>query len=179
MERFFTLGRPCFYVVQSDDTTFASLSLQLVLLGKEHVIRKIMGNRSKDVQSFYGEIAAALQFPYYFGKNWWAFEECITDLDWAEGDAYLILVHDACLLLSEAPAKSFHTLLTLFEAANEEWLTPNLYIPRERQPTPFHVLFQCTKDEIAEFSQRLDREDVSYEQVGITLDDAIIKVRAL
>jgi len=147
--------------------------------GKEHIIRKIQGKRSKDVDSFFGEIAAALQFPYYFGENWPAFDECLTDLDWLEGDAYLLLVHDAHLLFCDTHPADFSTLLRILESANQEWLTPNLYIPRERQPTPFHVLFQCPDIELPEFIQRLDREGVRFEQVVAILQEDIIHVQAL
>jgi len=180
MERFFVPGKPCFYLVQCDDSTFASLGLQLAARGKEHVIRIIQGKRSTDVDRFFGESAAALQFPYYFGENWAAFHECITDLDWAYGDAYLLLIHDARLLLYDAHPADFRTLLKLLEAANEAWLTPDEDISGvERPPVPFHVLFQCTADKIDEVAQRFAAAGFGFERIVAVLQDTMISVRTM
>ncbi len=39
------------------------------------------GKTPEDVRE---ELAEALQFPDYYGKNWDAFDECMCDLDWLE-----------------------------------------------------------------------------------------------
>jgi hypothetical protein len=36
-------------------------------------------------------IAAALAFPSWFGRNWDALEDCLTDLSWREAPGYLLL----------------------------------------------------------------------------------------
>lgn len=154
-EQLFTLGKPCFYIIQADEATFQNLTMQLIHYYKSSIVRTIRGNKSKTLQSFLDECAAALQFPYYFGENWAAFDECITDLDWLEGDAYLLMVNNASSLLSEAHPEDFETLLQILAKANEEWLTPNAYIPRNRNPTPFHVVFQCSVEDILTFTQQL------------------------
>lgn len=180
MERFFVPGKPCLYLVQCDNSTFASLGLQLALRSKEHVIRVIQGKRSTDVDRFFGESAAALQFPYYFGENWPAFYECITDLDWAPGDAYLLLIHDARLLLYDAHPADFRTLLKLLEAANEAWLTPDEDMSGEqRPPVPFHVLFQSTTEEIDEVAQRFTAAGFGFERIVAVLQDTTISVRTM
>lgn len=46
------------------------------------VIRYLRGHRSGTAAEVFHEWAAALQFPYYFGNNWDAFEECVNDLAW-------------------------------------------------------------------------------------------------
>ncbi len=164
-EKLFALGKPCFYVVQTDESAFENLYLQLVQRNTGSVIRKVRGKKSSTLQDFFNEIAASLQFPYYFGENWNAFEECITDLDWIEGDAYLLMISNANSLLNNADSEDFRILLQTLARANEEWLTPNTYIPRDRQPTPFHVLFQCTTDDISAFSQRLASFNTAFEQL--------------
>lgn len=186
MERFFVPGKPCFYLVQCDNSTFASLGLQLALRSKEHVIRVIQGKRSTDVDRFFGECAAALQFPYYFEENWPAFHECITDMSWTPGDAYLLLIHDARLLLYDAHPADFHTLLKLLKIANEEWLTPDAWFTPyddksfvKRPPMAFHVLFQCTADEIDEAAQRFATAGFGFERIIAVLQDTTISVRTM
>ena len=36
-------------------------------------------------------IAAALGFPDWFGQNWDALEDCLTDLSWREAEGYVLL----------------------------------------------------------------------------------------
>ena len=162
LEKLFASGRPCFYVMEMDKPPFHDVTLQLTINHKESVIRIIRGRKSKTLGDFFNEIAAALQFPYYFGENGAAFSECITDLDWLEGDAYLLIIDDAHALLQDSE-EDFRIFLQYLESANKEWLTPNTYIPRQRQPTPFHVLFQCTASNSAHFSQRLTNAHIQFE----------------
>ncbi len=68
-EQLFALGKPCFYLVQTDESTFQDLSLTLAQLNKARVIRKIRGKKSRTVQDFFHEVAAALQFPDYLAKT--------------------------------------------------------------------------------------------------------------
>jgi hypothetical protein len=154
-DKLFKQGKPTFYIIPMEEAQFADLWLQLLHSHRESVIRMIRGAKSRTVLKFFDEFSAVLQFPYYFGENWAAFDECITDLDWIEGDAYLLMVRNADLLLDEDEDKDFRILIRSLTEANELWLTPNLYIPRMRKPTPFHVLFQCDESNIAEFSQKL------------------------
>ena len=48
----------------------------------------------------------ALQFPGYFGKNWDAFIDCLSDLSWIDGDEVAI-VHDALPALPPADLRSY------------------------------------------------------------------------
>ena len=73
------------------------------------------------------------------------------------------MFRDAHLLLREESNADFDTLMRLLSKATEEWLSPNQYIPRDRNPTPFHVLFQCVEAEVDGFKQRLHEARVSYE----------------
>jgi hypothetical protein len=154
-DRLFNTESRAFFIAGTDLSQFQNLLLRLTRQRPGSVIRMIRGKKSRTVQNFFDEIAAALQFPYYFGENWAAFDECITDLDWIEGDAYLLMVNDADLFLSGADIEDLRICIRIFMSANSGWLTPNQFIPRERAPTPFHVLFQCQTSEIPELSRRL------------------------
>ncbi|QIS02446.1 hypothetical protein F5X71_09020 [Nocardia brasiliensis] len=41
----------------------------------------VRGQRMRTTTELFAEFAAAFQFPWYFGQNWAAFDECMTDLD--------------------------------------------------------------------------------------------------
>ncbi|MCB0208683.1 MAG: barstar family protein [Anaerolineae bacterium] len=158
-KKLFKLGKPAFFVVETDVDTFANLYVTLLNERPESVIRMVRGNKSLTTKEFFSEIAAALQFPYYFGENGAAFNDCINDLEWLKGDAYLIMVDDAHLMLSDAHPEHFTSLMRILADANEAWLTPNTYFPRDREPTAFHVLFRCPETQLEGFLQRFSGLD--------------------
>jgi hypothetical protein len=40
-------------------------------------------------ETFLSQTAEVMKFPSYFGNNWDAFEECITDLAWCPAQEYI------------------------------------------------------------------------------------------
>jgi hypothetical protein len=40
-------------------------------------------------------MARALAFPHWFGRNWDALEDCLTDLSWRPADGYVLLFEDS------------------------------------------------------------------------------------
>jgi hypothetical protein len=65
-------------------------------------------------------IADALAFPDWFGENWDALEDCLTDLSWSGGSGYVMLL-DNCGALSRNDPESFETALEIFDSAAEYW----------------------------------------------------------
>ena len=51
----------------------------------------INGDKISDQNSFFKEFAITLNFPDYFGHNWDAFYDCITDLSWINQHRFLIV----------------------------------------------------------------------------------------
>jgi len=51
----------------------------------------IDGDSIIDKQSFFTEFAVKMKFPDYFGYNWDAFNDCITDLEWLNQNGFIIL----------------------------------------------------------------------------------------
>lgn len=45
-----------------------------------------------DKEQVLGRVATSLAFPQWFGANWDALEDCLTDLSWRESDGHLLLV---------------------------------------------------------------------------------------
>ena len=69
------------------------------------VVREVRGAKMPTVAAVFDEFAAAFQFPYYFGANKDAFDECMRDLDefTGEGMIYVVVVRDAAKLLDAEP----------------------------------------------------------------------------
>ncbi len=61
----------------------------------------IRGKRCKTTRSFFLEFSAAFQFPDYFGENWDAWDECITDLEWLSFKQIYVIIDDFDLMFSE------------------------------------------------------------------------------
>lgn len=80
-------------------------SLRYRLPAAGYVMRELRGTKMSTVSHVFDEFAAAFQFPYYFGENKDAFDECMRDLDEFVGSAagYVVVIRDADRLLSAEP----------------------------------------------------------------------------
>lgn len=68
-------------------------------------VRHVRGRSMPTVAALFDEFAAALQFPYYFGRNKDAFDECFREIDDTVGAHAVVLVLDADLLLDGQPGE--------------------------------------------------------------------------
>ena len=108
------------------------------------VVRAVRGRKSRTLEAFFDEFAAAFQFPYYFGENWAAFRDCISDLDWLPfKPGVVVLFYGADEVLADAHAAELTTLVqTLATAAEEFAEAVNEGEWWDRDPVPFHVVLQ-------------------------------------
>ena len=65
-------------------------------------------------------LATALRLPAHFGRNWDALEECLTDLEWVDGDGYVIYYDHIDGLLGAHPDQ-FETLVEILRDAVASW----------------------------------------------------------
>lgn len=54
----------------------------------------LRGKHCKTEDDFLIEVAASFQFPYYYGENWPAFDECIQDLEWLNFSKIFVIFDD-------------------------------------------------------------------------------------
>ena len=96
-----------------------------------HIFKIDLGNaRGKD--GILDRVAKSLRFPGYFGQNWDALADCLSDLAWLDGAGWvLILVH--CDVFARNHEDSFNTAVEVLNAAAASW--------RERKK-PFWVFVQ-------------------------------------
>ncbi|MGP3966006.1 barstar family protein [Nonomuraea sp. 3N208] len=81
----------------------------------------IDGRACRTRAAFFEEVARALRFPDYFGRNWDALTDCLRDTG-----AIALIVEHADELLSTEPPEQFATLLAIFADAAEDGLTLTL-----------------------------------------------------
>jgi RNAse (barnase) inhibitor barstar len=60
-------------------------------------------------------IASALAFPDWFGHNWDALEDCLTDLSWREAPAHLLLIENP------QPGDDLGVLTDILRSSAESW----------------------------------------------------------
>lgn len=102
----------------------------------------IDGQAVADKATFLHAAARALRFPAYFGHNWDAFEECVTDMAWARGaEGYLLLYDNPRPFATAAPLEWQKALGILAEAV-AYW--------REKDRA-FYVLLRHTRGAAPEF----------------------------
>lgn len=65
-------------------------------------------------------IAAAMQFPAWFGHNWDALSDCLADLSWLPASSYTIELAHTQALRTAAPAV-FATLMEILAEAAAFW----------------------------------------------------------
>ncbi len=105
-------------------------------------VRMLRGQRMTTATALFREIGAALQFPPYFGENWPALHECLSDLSWLPGSAYLIVCVDSSSVLDEE-RDEFRAFLRALTSAAEIWSKAvDLGEAWDRPATPFHIVFQ-------------------------------------
>lgn len=60
-------------------------------------------------------IAAALEFPDWFGENWDALEDCLSDLSWRKATGHVLLFEGATV------GDDFGVLVDVLASAAESW----------------------------------------------------------
>ncbi len=76
------------------------------------------GDKISDKASFLSQVAKAMNFPQYFGRNWDAFEDSLNDLEWAPAKGYVILYPHAGHF---AKSPDWKTVLSIFQVAVQRW----------------------------------------------------------
>lgn len=94
------------------------------------------GQAITDKKSFLRMAAAAMSFPSYFGNNWDAFEECVTDLEWIAAQPR-VLIYDHVSTFFEQNSKEWKTASGILAEAVEE---------SKAGKTPLYVLLRHATD---------------------------------
>jgi len=122
-------------------------------------VRVIRGRKCPTSAALHNEVAAALQFPGYYGENWDAMDECITDLAWMPARWYLIHVNDIELILPD-DEKGFNIFLRILRDAGRAWAHPEsrgLANDEERSCRPFNAIISGSGEGLLRAGKALGR----------------------
>jgi RNAse (barnase) inhibitor barstar len=87
------------------------------------VVARLDGSKMSGVDEIFGQFSDTLGFPAYFGWNWNALFDCLSDLSWRPADAYLIVVDRAEEMLSGRQEER-SALFSVLSKAAREWANP-------------------------------------------------------
>ncbi|MGI8333354.1 barstar family protein [Actinomadura scrupuli] len=98
----------------------------------------LAGQTVTDKEEFLEMSAEGLEFPDWFGHNWDALADCLTDLTWATSMAGYLIVYAGWQALAQEEPESFSTAIDILAEAVDLW--------RDTE-TPMTVLLPATGDE--------------------------------
>ncbi len=109
------------------------------------------GSKIRDKKTFLDNIARAMEFPAYFGKNWDALNDMLTDVEWARAAGYIVLFQDPERFIKNAP-DDWGVAVDIFTTTIEFW---------KEQGIPFYILLRGVKarDDGRETGRETGRDD--------------------
>jgi len=100
------------------DVEYAELRKPAAALGFDFTLVDLRG--AADKESFLGTVASALEFPDYFGTNWDALNDCLTDMSWKQATGY-VLFFVGFQSFAEAAKAEATVAIRILGAAAEFW----------------------------------------------------------
>jgi RNAse (barnase) inhibitor barstar len=119
------------------------------------LVVRLEGRSLRNVDTLFAEFAREFQFPQYFGENWPAFADCMTDLTWLPAPAYLVVIDDAEQVLSE-DSLDFPTFVRIMSHVGEHWGRPYGHqAPHVSGAIPFNLVLVVTPERLSEMAARI------------------------
>ncbi|MEV6606902.1 barstar family protein [Kutzneria sp. NPDC051319] len=151
---------PWVVVTQDDDLVAREL---LAAIATSGVVKPLDSAMMTDTSGLFAEFADKLEFPPYFGHNWYALVDCLDDLH-SSGHGQLpvaVVVEDADPVVDTDFFPLFIALLC--EAADRANLSLDADdLPRDRPPFPLHFIFFTKRTNRKQLADRLrERDDLS------------------
>ena len=151
--------------ISRDDTLKKPLLLEII--PKNILLLELDAALMQGREGMYREFAAVMKFPDYFGNNYNALDDCMTDLQWLPADGYLLLIKNSEFLLSKEDDGVLKGLLSILDSAGEEWTKPVKLGDwwGNRDGLPFHTILELNKGKAAAFRERLKKINFDVENL--------------
>jgi RNAse (barnase) inhibitor barstar len=95
-------------------------ALEAAAAGSDFAVWRVDLDAVRTKQELLDAIAREVAFPDWFGSNWDALEDCLTDLSWCVASGYVLILTNAGGF-AEAAAEDFETALEVLDGAAEYW----------------------------------------------------------
>ena len=108
-----------FLVFDEEQNSFIQ---QSIFQKKNRLVRVLRGHKCQTEKDFMNEIGAVLQFPDYFGENWFALDDCLSTLyECRPFREVLLIVSNAELFLPEKSGVRVEDVLRTIDHAYQWW----------------------------------------------------------
>ena len=140
-----SLEPPYFFLFTGSDEEFGQCVFRLNYEhGRQFAVRLVRGEKMQTMEELFDEFAAAFQFPTYFGENWAALDECLSDLDWLPAEGYVTAVSNTALVLGKEDTEDQAVFFRLLSRICSYWAQHHKDArTRAIKRAPFHVLFHA------------------------------------
>ncbi|WP_458119810.1 barstar family protein [Paenibacillus sp. Z6-24] len=153
------LGEPNFYM-NLDETDKHTKSEAAPDINNQNVrVTFLDGENCRTIDGVFEEFNEKFSFPSYFGWNWNALEECLSDLDWLNAQGHLVCMGNAEQLLYLSD-NDLSAILDILKITALEWSNGRQYCVPEQPPMPFKVIFCCSADHQEDFKKQLEKADI-------------------
>jgi len=172
MKPFNALTAPFLHIAEADPSSITDLVLAMAARESETAVRVVRGRKMLADQHLFDEVAAALQFPHYFGENWNALAECICDLSWLPAERYLLVLRDADVVLSVAP-DIFGLFVRTVHDTSREWARPGGTVrPWAPEARAFHTVLHSSVGAALPLAQTLANSGLAHDRVALQVTPA-------
>jgi hypothetical protein len=131
-------------------------------------IRTIRGAKLATLQGIFDEFGAALQFPWYFGENVSAFDECLSDLSWIESQAIVLVMTESDLMKNLEPSEFRWFVGALIDAKRaHEDATSRGQWERDEPAKQFIVVLQTEVSTVGQTARLWERCGATVRQLAV------------
>lgn len=122
-------------------------------LSNDTIVRTLAGSELLTKESAMMAIETAMSFPPYFGRNWEALRDCLTDLSWIGSGVVVLAVDQAEVLQtdSEIVRKLHHCFIRAIEYWRDPWDAGEI----NRSVSKFHILLRAESCALAALEAHL------------------------
>jgi hypothetical protein len=139
-------GAPWAHVAASPRTVVEEFAATLPKR-KHAAVRILRGMQCLTKDALLDEFARGLEFPEYFGRNWDALEDCLTDLEWLSAESFVLIITNADHVLKKSPG-DMKTFAGILSSSAAHWASAD-------PPASFHCVFQCEPASNEDLKHRL------------------------
>ncbi|WP_282795842.1 barstar family protein [Streptomyces sp. CC224B] len=117
-------------------------------------VARMQGQDMLDADGVFTQFYEHLRLPDYFGWNWDALNDCLSDLHWITARRYLLIVDDSEYLLSQSPDERPILLRILLKSA-EHWARKPDFPGQPK--SVLRTIFLCRPDLSPELQEEFSR----------------------
>ena len=111
-------------------------------------VHVLEGSKMKSIGGLLDEFARVLRFPDYFGHNFNALKDCLTDLSWTGAEGHILVILDVGQLLQRETVDDLRAFFGILAASCGAWSSPvSGQGAWDRPARPFHALLQAAPGE--------------------------------